>query len=191
MVILTFMAISSMRLVGCSAALVPAPASASRRPPLGKICLRATLAALLAGMLRPRALDKIELTVLVIAAWIWVLKKLKRRAPTILRNVVMICFENKLPVLCNWHGPHSQLAILDPEQCFGHLTRILGRILLLHIADGTPTPTFWSSLSARVAVTSASAHHGLHHLHVLVHGGHVGHARAVHHPLHHRAHRFS
>ena len=79
------------------------------------------------------------------------------------------------PVLDNWHGPHSQLAILDPGRCFGHLTRFLGRILLLHIADGTP----------------ASTHHGLHHLHVLVHGGHVGHARAVHHPLHHRAHRLS
>ena len=168
------MAISSMMLVGCSAALVPAPASCPRRPPLGillKSCLKATLAALLAGMLRPRALDKIE----VIAAWIWVLKRLKRRAPTILRNMAMMGLEKKLPVLCNWHGPHSQLAILDPEQCFGHLTRILGRILLLHITDGAP----------------ASAHHGLHHLHVLVHGGHVGHARAVHHPLHHRAHRFS
>ena len=82
---------------------------------------------------------------------------------------------SRAPVFDNWHGPHSQLAILDPEQCFGHLIRILDRILLLHIADSTP----------------ASAHHGLHHLHVLVHGGHVGHARAVHHPLHHRAHRFS
>merc|ERR1719210_318493 len=105
---------SSMMLAGCSAALFVSP---PRRPPLPRLprspkrpCLKATLATLLAGMLRPRALDRSELMVLVIAAWIWLLS-----------------LTTGMGLTLNW--------VLD----------------LLHIANGTP----------------ASAHHGLHHLHVL------------------------
>merc|ERR1712013_550990 len=65
-------------LAGCSAALF---VSSPRRPPLlarlpkrlPSNCLRATLETLLAGRLRPRALDSREEMVLVIAAWIWLL----------------------------------------------------------------------------------------------------------------------
>ena len=89
--ILTFMAMSSMMLVGCAAALFPAPASASRRPPLGN-CLRATFAALLAGMLRPRALDRSDEMVLVIAAWIWLLRREMRRIPTSLQKMDKLGF---------------------------------------------------------------------------------------------------
>merc|ERR1712126_368387 len=70
-----------MRLAGCSAALFPIWL---RRPPSknGNVCLRATLATLLAGRLRPRALDRSEEMVLVIAAWIWLLRREMRRIPT-------------------------------------------------------------------------------------------------------------
>ena len=61
MMTLTFMAISSMMLAGCSAALFVSPPMLARlpkRPPSN--CLRATLETLLAGRLRPRALDRID-----------------------------------------------------------------------------------------------------------------------------------
>ena len=94
MMTLTFMAISSMMLAGCSAALFVSP---PRRPPLlarlpKRPCLRATLATLLAGMLRPRALDRSEEMVLVIAAWIWLLRREMRRIPTSLQKMDKLGF---------------------------------------------------------------------------------------------------
>ena len=93
MMTLTFMAISSMMLAGCSAALFVSPPMLARlpkRPPSN--CLRATLETLLTGRLRPRALDRSELMVLVIAAWIWLLRREMRRIPTSLQKMDKLGF---------------------------------------------------------------------------------------------------
>ena len=89
MMTLTFMAISSMMLAGCSAALFVSPPMLARlpkKPPSN--CLRATLETLLTGRLRPRALDRSE----VIAAWIWLLRREMRRTPTSLQKMDKLGF---------------------------------------------------------------------------------------------------
>ena len=182
------MAISSMRLVPLDAAeSVPAEASWPRSPPWPrpwKSCLRATLDTLLEGKLRPRALVMAEVMALVMAVWIWLLRAEMRMAPIILRKMCWGC-RYKIVVMrmlltenVVFHTCLSQLARVSLSAGrsqpwnFQLYNRNGSSGSLLHITDRT----------------TAGAHHGLHvhhGFHVSVHGGHVGHAGAVHHhPVH-------